>query len=214
MAAFPRLSRGVSTGERDLSVCLFVWLSLLPGCALRSVSCLIAYILSVAAACHIFCPRFTWVDSRHRGQLFDLCLNNTRQLRQLCPSRAWSPGCGEKFTLLSALAGEPKWLQFHTESRVSSHLEWYICMTLSQGPVWFIPSDRYIFSSFADDGARMWLDSASGDSHARSWNLVIDHWDTCCSSFSSEVAVIQPASGESGLVQKHIKYEFHDGEFV
>ena len=59
------------------------------------------------------------------------------------------------------------------------------------GDVTFIEDDAYIFSTFAEDGSRLFLDGES----------IIDRWDQCCVAFSSPPVAIANT--------KHIRYEMH-----
>lgn len=59
------------------------------------------------------------------------------------------------------------------------------------GDVTFIQDEHYIFSTFADDGSRLFLDGES----------IIDRWDQCCVAFSSQPITISST--------KRLRYEMH-----
>ena len=50
------------------------------------------------------------------------------------------------------------------------------------GELSFISDDSYVFSTFADDGSRLWV----ADTNAPSMGApIIDRWESCCVAFSS-----------------------------
>lgn len=68
------------------------------------------------------------------------------------------------------------------------------------GNVDFIPHPAYVFSSFADDGSRLFIDDM----------LVLNKWDQCCQAFSSAPVDITGTSMFGSAVTKLLRYEIHD----
>ena len=78
------------------------------------------------------------------------------------------------------------------------------------GELSFISDDSYVFSTFADDGSRLWV----ADTNAPSMGApIIDRWESCCVAFSSAPIGISrrdPTSGALVPATKHVRYEMHE----